>query len=218
MIELEGVGLRYGRVVLDSFSCVFGGGINVLDGESGSGKSSIIKMILGELQPKTGHIYVPSDLVFSYVGPDASLFYDRSLLDNLRLFLGLIDLPDYLTPLAERFGVKGMLSKRIETCSGGERRKLEILYCLSKYADLYIMDEPFSGLDPEQAGEMQALLRHVREESAVLFSTHALGEIGDWCDRVLVLHGGQIAADTALTELTEGVTLEERFRELTQGH
>ena len=172
MIELEGIGLRYGRVVLDSFSCVFGGGVNVLDGESGSGKSSIIKMILGESKPKIGHIDVPSDLVFSYVGPDASLFYDRSLLDNLRLFLGLSDLPDYLAPLADRFGVRGMLSKRIETCSGGERRKLEILYCLSKDADLYIMDEPFSSLDEDSKGALSEYLSKTRDKRNYLVVNH----------------------------------------------
>lgn len=172
MIELKDIRIEFNRVVLDSFSCSIGGGINVLDGESGSGKSTIIKLILGESVPFKGEVIVPSYLVFSYCGPDASLIYDKTFLDNLRLFFGLGQLPETLSKLANDIGAASLLSKKIENCSGGERRKLEILFCLCKNADLYILDEPFSALDEVSKSVLRDFLIGFRRKKNFLIVNH----------------------------------------------
>lgn len=172
MIELKDIHIEFNRVVLDSFSCSFGGGINVLDGESGSGKSTIIKLILGEPVPFKGEVNIPRNLVFSYCGPDASLIYDKTFLENLLLFLRLDHLPDSLLKLANDLGAGNLLSKKIESCSGGERRKLEILFCLSKPADLYILDEPFSALDEASKSVLRDFLILLRPKKNFIIVNH----------------------------------------------
>ena len=198
-------------------------------GLNGAGKSTCLRVATGGMAPASGRVEVcgidmrqhplAARRCMGYLPENNPLYPEMLVAEYLACVAGMYGAShEDVRRILRQTALAEVANRRIGTLSKGFRQRIGWAQALVHHPKVLIMDEPFSGLDPEQAGEMQALLRHVREESAVLFSTHALGEIGDWCDRVLVLHGGQIAADTALTELTEGVTLEERFRELTQGH
>jgi ABC-2 type transport system ATP-binding protein len=84
--------------------------------------------------------------------------------------------------------------------------------------DVLILDEPTSGLDPNQVHGVRQLIRSLGSKKTVLLSTHILQEVHAVCDRVLLIHDGQLVFDGPTTDLgTEGVAMENRFRELTAG-
>ena len=173
MIELREISLSFAnRKVLDGFSCGFYKGLNWLDGESGSGKSSIIKMILGDLKPDKGEVAVPDGLSFAYAGPDPSLLYDRDFQTNLRKFASLSELPERLQRLAKDFDAVKLFNTRIYRLSGGERKKLELLVALAKPADLYILDEPFSSLDRSSKDALAAYLTETKGQRNYLVVNH----------------------------------------------
>ena len=154
MIELREVSLSFAnRKVLDGFSCGFYKGLNWLDGESGSGKSSIIKMILGDLKPDKGEVV-------------------RDFQTNLRKFASLSQLPERLQRLAEDFDAVKLFNTRIYRLSGGERKKLELLVALAEPADLYILDEPFSSLDRSSKDALAAYLIETKGQRNYLVVNH----------------------------------------------
>ena len=91
--------------------------------------------------------------------------------------------------------------KRISALSGGQRRRLAIAQALMGDPALVILDEPTTGLDPEQRASLRALLSHQARGSAVLLSTHQTEDVSALCDRVIVLDAGTICFDGTVAEL-----------------
>lgn len=173
MIALRDVSLSFsGRTVLEGFSCAFYKGLNWLEGESGSGKSSIIKMILADLTPDKGEVEIPAGLSFAYAGPDPSLLYDRDFKANLKKFAGGSELDEPLKRLALDFDAVKLFDSRIYRLSGGERKKMELLLALAKPADLYILDEPFSSLDRSSKDALAAYLAETKGQRNYLIVNH----------------------------------------------
>ena len=173
MIEVNGVCLSFsGRTILSGFDCRFGIGLNLLSGPSGCGKSSLISMILGQLSPDEGEIKLPRGCVVSYCGNRKSMFYEHSLRWNLRRFLRLESLPDELLALADEMSAGDLLDRPAGGVSGGQRRKIEVLFCLAKRADVYVMDEPFSGLDKASKEALSEYLESIRERACFIIVNH----------------------------------------------
>ena len=190
MIALRDVSLSFaGRTVLDGFSCAFSKGLNWLDGESGSGKSSIIKMILADLTPDKGEVEIPAGLSFAYAGPDPSLLYDRDFKANLKKFAGASELDEPLKRLAHDFDAVKLFDSRIYRLSGGERKKMELLLALAKPADLYILDEPFSSLDRSSKDALAAYLVKTKGQRNYLIVNHDSDTPLPFDHKVSIVHG-----------------------------
>lgn len=175
MIRFENVAISFGeKEVIKRFDCEFGKGINVIYGPSGCGKSSLLGALLSALSPNKEKITYPQDAVFSYCGPHNSMFYEHSLRWNLSHLLGISALSPDLEELSQGMDAMKLMEQRINSLSGGERKKTELLFCLAKEADIYVLDEPFSGLDEDSKGALTDYLSKERAKGCFVIASHDL--------------------------------------------
>lgn len=172
MIQVSHIAKSFeGRTLFSDLSFSLSKGINLIEGKSGCGKTTLINILMGMEKPDAGKVlYGKKDLKISYAGQDETLFSDLSLNQNIqemrldvdqKVFDELVDILyfDYQ-------------DKPINQLSGGERQKAEIILCLSKPADVYILDEPFSSLDEEAKNSVVEVLNKVAENHYILLVNH----------------------------------------------
>ena len=184
-------------------------------GPNGAGKTTTMAMLLGLVRPSTGSAEVLGhdirrDLsaALRRVGAivETPAFYPyMSGIDNLRI-LARIDGGDtakQIPSLLEQVGLKGRGRDRVGTYSQGMRQRLGLAAALLGEPELLILDEPTNGLDPAGMREMRLFIRRLADEQGktVFLSSHLLHEIEQVCDRVLILHKGQVIAQGRVDEL-----------------
>ena len=107
--------------------------------------------------------------------------------------------------------------KKISQLSKGYRQRVGLAQALLHNPEVLILDEPTTGLDPNQILEIRSLIRTVGLNKTVLFSTHIMQEVEALCDRVIIINKGNLVSDTSLETLrAQGNSLEEIFRKVTQ--
>lgn len=212
-LEVRGATRRLGtRDVLAGVTCeVAAGALVVLAGANGAGKSSLLRAIGGRLALDAGTIRIAGlDAAearragrLGVVPQDVALDPHLSVRDNLRLWgtlagvsRGSIDLQ-----IDRGLGVAGLADRghaRVETLSGGMRRRVNLLAGMLHAPALLLLDEPTVGLDRESRRAAYALVDARRQDgTAVLLVTHDLDEAAASADRVVVLHAGRVVADDA---------------------
>ena len=205
-------------------------------GVNGAGKSTTMKMISGLLKPTEGSISVRGVDVFKrpleakriigYV-PDRPYLYERLSVAEYLYFVGkLYDVPkSEIEERVQRWLIEFELEEKrghlIESLSHGMKQRLVMASVFLYNPEVFIVDEPMVGLDPRGARRLKALLRHECETRGltVLLSTHTLGDVEELCDRILLIHDGELLAQGTADELraSEGERLEEVFLRLTEG-
>lgn len=181
-------------------------------GPNGAGKTTTLKMAVGLLQPDHGRVEICGIdrladplAVKRLVGfvPDEPILYEKL---TARGFLNFIqkmyDVQEtaYLDLLAQRLDLE--LDQVISGCSHGMKQKIAVLAALVFRPKVLILDEPMQGLDPRAAFELKELLRQAAGQGVtVVFSTHILEVAEKLCDRVAIVHQGQIRAQGTLAEL-----------------
>lgn len=215
-LELKNVSKRYGGFTLDIVHlCLERGCIMGLIGENGAGKTTIIKSILGLIQPDRGEITVLGKnnarelgLMREHLGVvmDESGYPEEMRLRDVALVLKNI----YRTWDAGRFSAYlkqfGLPEgKRVKELSRGMKMKLSIAASLSHDSQLLILDEATSGLDPIVRDEMlDIFLEFIQDENkAVLLSSHILSDLEKACDYITFVHRGRIVFSEPKDELTE---------------
>ncbi|OED35646.1 multidrug ABC transporter ATP-binding protein [Chromatiales bacterium (ex Bugula neritina AB1)] len=198
-----------------SFS-VGNGEIVGLLGHNGAGKTTVMKMLTGFLEPDSGSVTIAGkSLATRLKEVQRELGY---LPENLPVYPEMT-IADYLDYAAR---LKGISSKEkqseisrvvretdlaekfinpIATLSRGYRQRVGVAQALLGKPRLLIMDEPTNGLDPTQTEQMRQLLRNIAQDATVILSTHIMQEVEALCDRVLMLSGGQLVLDERLTDL-----------------
>lgn len=188
-----------------------------LIGLNGAGKSTTIKHIIGLMQPKKGSISVngktfrdnPSNYrnEMAYI-PEMPILYDElTLYEHLKLTAMAYDVPEdvfeeRLQPLLKEFRMENRLKWFPTHFSKGMRQKVMIMCAFLIEPPLYIVDEPFVGLDPLGIQSYLQLMDHMKQQgSGVLMSTHILATAERYCDRFVILHDGKIRALGTLEEL-----------------
>ncbi len=218
MIEVEGLTRYYGEFpAVQDVSFSIGERVIVgFLGLNGAGKSTVLKVLGGLLMPSAGKVTIGG--VDATDAPDSLrekigfLPEDPPLYDDMRV-------NEFLVWCGE---IKGMSRKRAEkrlpevlrvcqleevagrvigTLSHGYKKRVGIAQAIIHEPELVILDEPISGLDPVQIVDMRNVLRELKKSCTVLISSHILSEISQTCDRVLVLHGGQIVGEGSETDL-----------------
>lgn len=218
MIEVEGLSRSYGQVEAVgqvSFHLERGEVVGLL-GHNGAGKSTIMKMLTGSLEPTSGGIAIDGlDMSahrrrlqgrIGYLPENCPIYPDMTVVDYLDYQAVLHGVAEAERPAAirraiERTDLRPRALDRVETLSRGYRQRVGVAQAILHGPDVIVLDEPTSGLDPAQIHEMRTLIRSLAGGACVLVSTHILQEVRAVCDRVLMLREGHLALDARLEDL-----------------
>ncbi|MBN2429550.1 MAG: ATP-binding cassette domain-containing protein [Deltaproteobacteria bacterium] len=227
MIEVTDLSRRYGNVTaVDKVSFHIGRGEIVgLLGHNGAGKSTIMKMLTGFLEPNAGEIRIAGEELqthrrqaqtrIGYLPENCPLYLEMSVVDFLDYSAALRGLdekerPDAIRRAIFQTGLEPKAMDPIATLSRGYRQRTGVAQALLHSPEILILDEPTNGLDPGQIEHMRNLIRELGHNTTVIVSTHILQEVEATCDRVLILRQGKLALDARLDELTRGNFLQLR--------
>jgi ABC-2 type transport system ATP-binding protein len=215
-IEIRGLGKTFRRfwggrgvrALHDLTLEVAAGEIFGLLGPNGSGKSTTIKLLLGLLRPTAGTVQVlggpPDDVErkarIGYL-PEESYFHGHlSAAETLDFYGRIFRLPaallvERIPALLQLVGLESARDRRLGEYSKGMLRRIGLAQALINDPDLVILDEPTAGMDPIGTREVKDLLRDLRcRGKTVLLSSHLLADVEDVCDRVAILHQGELRA------------------------
>lgn len=205
VVNIEQAGYSEGTEVLkDIHFSIKPGELVGLIGPNGAGKSTTVKSILGILTNFTGNVEV-SD--YSYV-PERPIFYERATLwehiDFLQTILGANE-DEFKTraeELLEIFHLSDVVHHYPDSFSKGMQQKVMLILAFLRKPDLYIIDEPFMGLDPKATRILLNLLEEEKKNGAgILMSTHVLDTAEKRCDRFVMLSHGRLVIQGSLSDI-----------------
>ncbi len=216
-IIFQGVGKRYGTLwALRHVDCAFHAGeVVMLIGPNASGKTTLIKSLLGLVSPTEGHISVNGEVIGSdpayrrAIGymPQISQFPATLTIGQLLEMmadireLGKSELED---SLVEELGLVAQLDKRLSTLSGGTKQKVSAVLALRTRPDILVMDEPTAGLDPVSSKRVLQRAAAVRDAGGtVLITSHLMEEVESLADRVAYLEDGTLKFLLPVREILE---------------
>ncbi|MCS7460718.1 ABC transporter ATP-binding protein [Paenibacillus doosanensis] len=206
-----------------------------LIGLNGAGKSTTIKHILGLMLPHKGEIRLKGSTLadsreqyrktFAYVPESPLLYEELTVQEHLELaaMAYQLDKPTYeqrMRPLLEQFQMESLTGRMASHLSKGMRQKVMIMCAFLVQPELYIIDEPFLGLDPLSMRSLLELMVSVKQSGAsILISSHILATIERYCDRFLVMHQGKLIVSGPVPALQQaaglpGAPLDDVFYEL----
>lgn len=182
-------------------------------GPNGAGKSTTMKIATGYLPPTAGQVLVggydvavqpmEAKKITGYLPEHNPLYLDLYVHEYLH-FIGKLygmrgaQLKNRVGEIVELCGLTGEQNKRIESLSKGYRQRVGLAQALLHDPAVLILDEPTTGLDPNQLTEIRKLIKDVSRNKTVIFSTHIMQEVQALCDRVVVINKGAIVADDRL--------------------
>lgn len=235
MIQLSGVTKRFGeKVAVDNCTAEIPSGcITGFIGPNGAGKTTTINMITGILKPDEGTITLNGcDIVqdpleaksrFALVPDSPDLFLRLSGLEYIQFMAGIYHVDpevakERIASLAEEFEMTDALTSKLSTYSHGMRQKTIVIGALVCDPDIWILDEPMTGLDPNASFLLKTKMKeHAAKGKTVFFSTHVLEVAEKLCDKIVMIQSGRIVYDGTLEHLQEQYpdkSLEEIFLEV----
>lgn len=209
------------HVLKDICLSIGDGEIVGLLGPNGAGKSTLMKILVGVWDATNGEVQVPKSI--GYLPEQNPLYEDMYVREYLRFFAELRmkaigerreakGEKEIVEELIERVGLTAEAHKRIGQLSKGYRQRVGLAQAMIGNPELLILDEPTTGLDPNQLEDIRALIRKMGEQRTVILSTHILQEVKQMCSRVIIIDHGEIKVDKPIAEIEN---LEETFREAT---
>lgn len=203
------------------------GGVTALFGRSGSGKTSMIRIIAGLARPQQGRVVLDGDILldtegklsvpshrrrFGYVFQEPRLFPHLSVKRNLaygRWFSGLSTKHEEFDRIVQMLGIGPLLDRETSALSGGERQRVAIGRALLSSPRLLLMDEPLSALDEERKAEILPYLERLRDEAGVpiVYVSHSVAEVTRLADRVVLMQDGQVKAVGSPADVLKGRAL-----------
>lgn len=192
-------------------------------GPNGAGKSTLMKILVGVWNATDGEVKVSESIGF--LPEQNPLYEDMYVREYLRFFVELRKKSSAtlhnLTPrcttqliddLINRVGLTAEANKRIGQLSKGYRQRVGLAQAMIGDPELLILDEPTTGLDPNQLEDIRALIREMGEQRTIILSTHILQEVKQMCTRVIIIDHGEIKVDKPIPEIEN---LEETFKQAT---
>jgi len=197
MMYLDDVSKRYGDVVaLDSVSLDFEpGGIHVLAGPNGSGKTTILRLLAGLTRPSAGTLERPDAPGYAFQRPN--VYPDLTVAENLDVFASMVGAdPEWRAELVERLRLASARHRVAAELSDGYAKKLDLTLALLKRPDTVLLDEPFADLDDLTVTHLLSLLEDYRgPERRIVVSSHRLARLTDVATRLTVVFDGEIVTD-----------------------
>ena len=231
MIKTNNLFKRYGDLVaVNDVSFEIGSGEIVgLLGHNGAGKTTIMKIITGYLEPSSGTVMIDGmelseqrtaiQSKIGYLPENCPLYHEMTVIDYLDYVAGLSGLCDTDSIEAVRFAIqqtqlREKATQTISTLSRGFRQRVGVAQAILSKPEILILDEPTNGLDPSQIQIMREMIIELGKQSTVILSTHILQEVHAVCDRVLIIKDGRLALDSRLRDLQSSrrllVTVDQR--------
>jgi ABC-2 type transport system ATP-binding protein len=226
VLEVKNISKKYGSQIAVgniSFSVARGEIVGFL-GPNGAGKSTTLNVIAGSLPMDSGSVVISGyDLQreplkakarIGYLPENNPLYDDMYVLEYLDYVAGLYCLDNRdarVDEIIRQTGLQPEAHKKIEQLSKGYRQRVGLAQALIHQPDVLVLDEPSSGLDPNQTDEINDLLVRLKPEKAILFSSHTLSEAATLCTRIVFIHRGTIVADVPRNEISD---LDVLFRQL----
>ena len=198
-------------------------------GPNGAGKSTLMKIITCYLEQDSGIVQV-CDLntieqnlkVKAKIGylPEHNPLYTDMYIKEYLTFVGRIykvqNLNNRITEIIQQTGLTAEQSKKIGELSKGFKQRVGLAAALIHNPEILILDEPTTGLDPNQLVEIRNLIKEVGKDKTVLLSTHIMQEVDKMCNRIIIINKGKIVEDQLISNLQkDNIDLEEHFRKLT---
>jgi ABC-2 type transport system ATP-binding protein len=188
-------------------------------GANGAGKSTTLKVMTGFLSPTSGTVYVNDMNILNethdiqkqigYLPELNPLYVEMRVYDLLQFTATIRNISgkafkDALARVVEQCGLKGVIHKNISDCSKGYKQRIGLACAMIHDPKILILDEPVTGLDPNQIVEIRNLIKDLGSEKLVLMSSHILQEIQATVNRIIIIHKGEIVADGTNEELMSG--------------
>lgn len=219
-IRIENLNKYIGKqhVLKDVSLSINDGEVIGLLGPNGAGKSTLMKIMVGVWDATSGEVQVPKSIGF--LPEQNPLYEDMYVREYLRFFVGLRskeqgakNKDQLVEDLIERVGLTAEANKRVGQLSKGYKQRVGLAQAMIGNPELLILDEPTTGLDPNQLEDIRALIREMGKDRTVILSTHILQEVKQMCTRVIIINHGEIKVDKPISEIED---LEETFKQATK--
>lgn len=186
-------------------------------GPNGAGKSTMMKIITGFLPADSGEVVVNGQKIVSknleirknigYLPENNPLYTDLYVKEFLEITAGFYKLKNIKQRVSEMVELTGLgdeQHKKIRALSKGYRQRVGLAQALIHDPSVLILDEPTTGLDPNQLEEIRHLIREISREKTVMLSSHIMQEVEAVCNRVIIINKGKIVADGGINEIKAG--------------
>ena len=195
-------------------------------GPNGAGKTTALKIITSFWAQDEGEVRVEDQDVrhnsleirkkIGYLPETVPLYEDMNVYEYLKFVAGARGVEkdkinDRIKEVSDSCGLHGVLKKPIEELSKGYRQRLGLAQAIIHDPEVLILDEPTTGLDPNQIVEIRDLIKKIGKEKTVIFSTHVLGEVSATCDRVVIINDGEIVGEGTPEDLAEKAGRKEKI-------
>ena len=230
-LEIKKINKKYGDqdALIDvSFSLKKGDIVGFL-GPNGAGKTTLMKIITSIIKPDSGDITIngydtqkneiSTKRQIGYLAENNPLYKDMLVTEYLDFVASLYEIENKKNKVKEiikKTGLEGEIKKKIEELSKGYKQRVGIAAALVHDPNILILDEPTTGLDPNQLIEIRKLIQEIGQEKIVLLSTHILQEIPKICNHIIIINEGRIVENTRMQNLIKkSHNLEDHFQKLT---
>lgn len=218
-VKVENISKFYGvQKALDQVTFEFNDGELVgFLGPNGAGKSTLMKIITGYLAPDEGEVLLNGKKMtpeayhlrkdIGYLPENNPLYTDLYVKESLNFAAGFYKLPNKKKKIEEVIEMTGLgkeQHKKIGALSKGYRQRVGLAQALIHNPSVLILDEPTTGLDPNQLEEIRGLIRQISREKTVLFSSHIMQEVEAICNRVIIINQGKIITDGSVENVKAG--------------
>ncbi|MCB0319345.1 MAG: ATP-binding cassette domain-containing protein [Bdellovibrionales bacterium] len=219
MITAQNLSRNYGNfVAVDGVSFqIAKGSIVGLLGHNGAGKTTIMKMLTGYLEPSAGDVQIDGINVaenrvavqhkIGYLPENSPIYPEMTVCEYLEYVAELRDIPEEkrrsaIVQAISRTQLTEKATEQISKLSRGYKQRVGVAQAVLHEPEILVLDEPTNGLDPAQIIEMRKLIQDLSAHSTVILSTHILQEVNAICDRVLIISRGKLVLDSSLADLS----------------
>ena len=187
-------------------------------GPNGAGKTTTLRVLTGYLKPSSGTIFVKGfsidkhvleiKKVLGYLPESAPLYHDMLVFDYLNYVAAIREIHRdqklaRIRRLAELCGINEVMHQPIGELSKGYRQRVGLAHAMMNDPEVLVLDQPTSGLDPNQIAEIRKIIKEIGKEKTIIISTHILSEAEATCDRIVIINQGKIVADGSTENLKQ---------------